>query len=60
MEPITYKTTVLDEASVLAKSRYEEGSKKPKDLTLKYLEEWVVLLQENPLTLKNTLLRNVG
>ena len=51
---------MLDEASVLAKSRSEKGSQKPDDLTLKSHEEWVVHLQEHPLTLKNTLLRNVG
>ena len=56
VEPITSKATVSDEASVVAKSKSKEGSKKPKDLTFKSHEEWVVLLQESPLTLKNTLL----
>ena len=44
---------------MLAKSRFEEESSN-KDLTLKSQEEWVVLLEEQPLTLKNTLLRKVG
>ena len=51
---------VSDEASMLAKSRFEKGGQKPEDLTLKSHEEWVVLLQEHLLKLKNTLLRNVG
>ena len=33
----------LDEFSMLAKSRSEEGSRKPKDLTLKSHQEWVIL-----------------
>ena len=57
---ITFKVTVLDKASMLAKSRSEWGSQKPEDLTSKSHEEWVVLLQEHPLILKNTLIRNVG
>ena len=60
MELITSKTIVSNEALVLDKSRSEEESQKPEDLTLKFHEEWVVLLQEQPLTLKNNLLRNVG
>ena len=57
---VTSKATVSDEASVVAKSKSKEGSKKPEDLTFKSHEEWVVLLQEHPLTLKNTLLRIMG
>ena len=37
------------EASIIAKSRSEEGNKKPEDLTLKYREEGVLLLQEHSL-----------
>ena len=39
VEPITSKDTVYDEVSVLAKSRSEEGSQKPYDLTLKSHQE---------------------
>ena len=60
VESITSKPMVPNEALVLAKSRLEEGSKNPEDLTLKSHEEWAVLLQEYPLTLKKTLLRNMG
>ena len=38
VDSITSKATVSVEASVLAKSRFEEGSQKPKDLTLKSQE----------------------
>ena len=60
MISITSKATVSDEASVVPKSRSEERSQKPKDLTLKSQEGWVVLPQERPHTLKNALLRNIG
>ena len=60
VESKTSKATDSDEASVLAKCRSEEGSQKPKDLTLKSKEEWVVLLQEHLITLKNALLEKVG
>ena len=56
---ITFKATVSDKASMISKSKSEEVNQKLEDLTLKSHEEWVVLLQEHPLTLKNTLLRNV-
>ena len=45
----------FNEASVLAKSRSEEESQKLEDLTLKYQEEWVVVLQEHPLTQEHSL-----
>ena len=35
VEPVTSKATVFDEALVLAKSRFDEGSRGPEDLTLK-------------------------
>ena len=60
VKPITSKATVLNKALVPTKSRSREGTQKPKDLTLKSQEEWVVLLHEHPLTLQNTLLRKVG
>ena len=47
-EPITSKDTVSNEALVLTKSRFEEGSQKLEDLTLKSHKEWD-FLQEHSL-----------
>ena len=55
VDSITSKATILDEALRLAKSRSEEGSKKHEDLTLKSQGQWVVLLQEHPLTQEHSL-----
>ena len=50
VEPITSKATVSDEASVLAKSRFEEGQK-PEDLTLKSHESGLLFFKN---TLSNS------
>ena len=44
---MTSKDTVLNEVSVLAKSRSEKGSQKLEDLTLKSHQEWVVLQEHS-------------
>ena len=47
VEAIASKAMVSDEVPVLAKSRSEEGSQKPMDLTLKSLQEWIVLQEHS-------------
>ena len=59
-EPITSKATISDEASMVAKSRFEEGTREPKDLTLKSHKEGLFLKNTLSKTQEYSFFINVG